>query len=189
MSQLSGVLLAVSLVAASTAVHAQYPDRGANGDGFPGAENVAYAYADVLRVDPIYETVRYREPREECSDEPVERVERGGGDPTGGTILGAIIGGAIGNQVGKGNGRRAATVAGAVIGGAIGRDVDKNNGGPDRRYVDTAQRCRVVDVEREDRRVAGYDVEYRLKGDVFVSRLNYDPGNKLRVRISVSPAD
>ena len=155
----------------------------------PLSENVAYAYADVLRVDPVFETVRFREPRQECTDEPVERVQRGGGDPTGGTIVGAIIGGALGNQVGSGSGRKAATVAGAVIGGAIGRDVDKRNGGPDRRYTDIEQRCRVVDVEREERRVAGYDVEDRFKGDVFLSRLDYDPGNRLRVRVSVSPAD
>ena len=63
------------------------------------------------------------------------------------------------------------------------------NGGPDRVYQDSESRCRVVDIEREDRRIAGYDVEYRYKGDVFVSRLDYDPGNKLRVRVAISPAD
>ena len=177
------------LVAAPLAAQAQVAYRTAADAPSPLSENVAYAYADVLRVDPAFETVRYREPREECYDETVERVERGGGDPTGVTVLGAIIGGAIGNQVGKGNGRKAATVAGAVIGGAIGRDVDKNNGGPDRRYTQVEQRCRTVQVDREERRVAGYDVEYRFKGDVFLSRLDYDPGNRLRVRVSVTPAD
>ena len=167
---------------------AQYGDSSTR-SAYASAENVSYAYADVLRVEPVYELVRYREPRQECYDAEVERVERGGGDPTGGTIVGAIIGGALGNQVGKGNGRKAATVAGAVIGGAIGRDIDKNNGGPDRRYSTTEQRCRTVEVEREDRRIAGYDVEYRWKGDVYMSRLNYDPGNKLRLRVAVSPAD
>ena len=157
--------------------------------GFVPHESVSYGYADVLRVDPVFETVRYREPREECYDEAVTHRERGGGDPTGGTVIGAIIGGVIGNQVGSGNGRKAATAAGAVIGGTIGRDVDRNNGGPDRVYAGSERRCQVVEVEREDRRIAGYDVEYRYKGDVFVSRLDYDPGNKLRVRVSVAPAD
>ena len=177
-------LIALGLGAATT-VHAQGPSDGS----FYSGESVNYGYADVLRVDPIYETVRYREPREECYDEPVVRRERGGGDPTGGTVVGAIIGGVIGNQVGKGRGRDAATVAGAIAGGAIGRNIDKNNGGPDRVYESSERRCRIVDVEREDRRVAGYDVEYRYKGDVFVSRLGYDPGNKLRVRVSIQPAD
>jgi outer membrane lipoprotein SlyB len=43
-------------------------------------------------------------------------------------VLGAIIGGALGNQVGKGDGRKAATIAGAVVGGLVGRDIDRNDG-------------------------------------------------------------
>ena len=45
----------------------------------------------------------------------------------GGTVLGAIVGGALGNQVGKGDGRKAATVAGALAGGAIGHSIEKDN--------------------------------------------------------------
>lgn len=153
--------------------------------GQSGEDNVAYAYADVLRVDPVYEVVRFREPREECYDRPVVHRERGS-DGTGGAIVGAIIGGALGNQVGKGDGRRAATVAGAVIGGAVGRDADRR---PDREYDGVERRCRVAEVEREERRTTGYDVEYRYKDDVFFSRLAYDPGNKLRIRVAVRPAD
>ena len=156
----------------------------------PSLENVSYGYADVLRVDPIYQTTIVREPREECREERVTYRERSGGDATGGTVLGAIIGGAIGNKVGRGDGRRAATVAGAVIGGAIGHDVDKNNGsGPDRAYQGTRENCRIVDVENERREVAGYDVEYRYRGEVFMSRLNYDPGQRLRIRVAISPAE
>jgi outer membrane lipoprotein SlyB len=44
-----------------------------------------------------------------------------------GTAIGAVAGGVLGNQVGKGDGRKAATVAGAVAGGAIGHSVEKNN--------------------------------------------------------------
>ncbi|MBX3692597.1 glycine zipper 2TM domain-containing protein [Dokdonella sp.] len=43
----------------------------------------------------------------------------------GGAVLGAIVGGALGNQVGKGDGRKAATVVGALAGGAIGHDIEK----------------------------------------------------------------
>ncbi len=45
----------------------------------------------------------------------------------GGTLLGAIVGGALGNQVGKGDGRKAATIAGALAGGAVGHNVEKKN--------------------------------------------------------------
>ncbi|MGH8171587.1 MAG: glycine zipper 2TM domain-containing protein [Rhodanobacteraceae bacterium] len=44
-----------------------------------------------------------------------------------GTAIGAVAGGVLGNQVGKGDGRKAATVAGAVAGGAIGHSVEKSN--------------------------------------------------------------
>jgi outer membrane lipoprotein SlyB len=47
----------------------------------------------------------------------------------GGTVLGAIVGGALGNQVGKGDGRKAATIAGAVAGGAIGHNIEKDQRG------------------------------------------------------------
>ena len=157
--------------------------------GAPVAENVAYGYADVLRVDPVYEYYQVNEPREECYDERVVRHEPGGGDPTGGTILGAIIGGVVGNQVGSGSGRAAATAAGAAIGGAVGHNVDRNNGGPGRSYEGAERRCRLVDEPREEQRIAGYDVEYRYRGEVYMSRLDYDPGDRLRVRVSVTPSE
>ena len=34
----------------------------------------------------------------------------------------------------------------------------------------------------------GYDVEYRYRGEVFVSRLDHDPGDRLRIRVAVIPA-
>jgi len=151
-------------------------------------ENVSFTFADVLRADPVFETVRYREPREECFDQDVVVRERGRRS-SGGAVAGAIIGGVLGSQVGSGDGRRAATAAGAIIGGAVGHDSDRRRSGPDREYETTERHCRTIEVEREERRITGYDVEYRLKDDVFFSRLAYDPGNKLRVRVAVSPAD
>ncbi|MBL0165457.1 MAG: glycine zipper 2TM domain-containing protein [Xanthomonadales bacterium] len=47
----------------------------------------------------------------------------------GGTVLGAIVGGALGNQVGKGDGRKAATIVGALAGGAVGHDIEKDRRG------------------------------------------------------------
>ncbi len=165
-------LLLFSATTASAQYNQSYYDE-------PVPENVSYGYAQVLRVDPIYDLVRTRQPEERCDG----RTYRDGGDPTGGTVIGAIVGAAIGNQVGKGDGRKAATVAGAVAGGAIGRSIDKNNGSA------TRPGCRVVEVEREQRQVVGFDVEYQYKGEKYMSRLAYDPGNRLRVRVSVMPDD
>ena len=50
-----------------------------------------------------------------------------------------------------------------------------------------AANCRTVPVEREFRRPIAYDVDYVYKGAKFRSRLAEDPGNRLRIRISISP--
>lgn len=50
-------------------------------------------------------------------------------------------------------------------------------------------RCQPVPVEREERRLAGFDVEYQFKGEKYMSRLPSDPGSRLRVRMSVVPDD
>lgn len=160
------------------------PDRG---------DNVRYDYAQVLRADPVYERVVYTEPQEQCDDDSAyERIgsRRSSGGSAGGTILGAVVGGVLGNQVGKGDGRKAATVAGAVIGGAIGNRAGSGSGGGDR-YGDEIERpgCRTVAVEHEEHNLIGYDVEYRYKGDVYMSRLDRDPGSQVRVRVAVSPVD
>ncbi|KRE92436.1 hypothetical protein ASG87_00515 [Frateuria sp. Soil773] len=56
-------------------------------------------------------------------------VQGGGNGGTLGAVIGAVAGGVLGNQVGKGDGRKAATVAGAVAGGVIGNQVGKHNSG------------------------------------------------------------
>ena len=139
--------------------------------------NVTYGYAQVLRASPVYELVRVRVPEQRCEGTP------GRSDGTAGTVAGALVGGALANQVGKGDGRKASTIAGAVIGGAIGRRIDSNNS------IAGTGRCRMLEVEREERRLAGYDVEYQYKGETYMSRLAADPGIRLRIRIAVSPDD
>lgn len=173
------VLLAASGFAAAGAI-AQ--DRGWDQRD---SDNVRMDWADVLRVDPVYEEVRSDRPREECFDTEVERRDSRGNNGAG-TVLGAIIGGALGNQVGKGDGRKAATIAGAVIGGAIGNDAARRD---DHYYTEPQTRCRTVYEPYSERRIAGYDVQYRYRGDVFMSHLDYDPGERMRVRVSISPAE
>ena len=154
------------LILASAPAFAQSGYRG------PYQENLSYGYAQVLRVQPAYESYS-------SSSEP-RCIERRHSNTSGGTVLGAIVGGALGNQVGKGDGRKAATIAGAVAGGAIGHQVAERNG--------STYECPDGYVQ-EERRVVGYDVEYTYKGENYMSRLPYDPGNRLRVRVSVTPDD
>jgi uncharacterized protein YcfJ len=155
-------------------------------DAPPPAENTKIAYADVLRVDPVYDRVQTNGAHEECEDVPVERRVDGGNNNAAGTVIGAIVGGVLGNTVGKGDGRKAATVAGAVVGGAVGHNVASQD---DRYYAGPERRCRMVQDAAEERRIVGYDVQYRYRGDVYMSRLDYDPGERVRVRVSVAPAE
>ncbi len=48
--------------------------------------------------------------------------------------------------------------------------------------------CQTVPVEREFRRPIAFDVDYVYKGAKFRSRLPEDPGNRLRIRIAITPA-
>jgi uncharacterized protein YcfJ len=173
-------LLLVAPLAAGSAIAQEGPYAPV---GMRHADATSYGYAAVLRADPIYETVRTTHQEQRCGDDGDYR-RPDNGDTTAGTVIGAVIGGALGNTVGKGDGRRAATIAGAVAGGAIGHHVASNNnsgdnGGP----------CHLVDVDRDERRITGYDVEYNYKGDIYAIRMAYNPGNRLRVRVTVVPDD
>jgi len=175
------LVLALAMAALAPNANAQpYPAQGyPPPPPPPPRETVTYGYATVLSVNPAFQTYHVME--QQCDDGGYQRVQN---DTTGGTIVGAIVGGALGNTVGKGDGRTAATVVGAVAGGAIGHNIAKNS---DSGYYQGG--CRMVNVERDDRRPAGFDVEYNYKGDVYVARMPYDPGNRIRVRVSVVPAE
>ncbi len=158
-------------ISASAQRYAEEPHDGAR-----------YAWADVLRVDPVYERVQVREPREEC-DSGDYGYERSADHSTAGTVIGALVGGVLGNTVGKGDGRRAATVAGAVVGGTVGHSAGSRHGA----YPEP--QCHIVDTGREESRLIGYDVQYRYRGNVYGSRLQNDPGDRIRVRVIVEPAE
>ena len=78
----------------------------------------------------------------------IESIGQRKNDLGGGTVLGAIVGGALGNQVGKGDGRKAATIVGALAGGAVGHDIEK-----DRRHSRTYYRI-LVRMDRGGRTYA-----------------------------------
>jgi uncharacterized protein YcfJ len=181
--------LALALVA--TSIHAQdvrYSDQppppppGAPGPAGPD-ENAHYGWADVLRADPVQGVVRTTVPQQQCYNQQV--VQHDPGNSAVGTVLGAVVGGVLGSTVGKGGGRVAATVGGAVVGGAVGNHVSDQGGD----YTTNQTNCQQVNTVSDQRRIIGYDVEYRYRGEVYTSRLNYDPGERLRVRVQVLPAD
>lgn len=58
--------------------------------------------------------------------ESVQAVQQAAPATGVGAVAGGVLGAVVGNQVGKGNGRKAATVLGAVGGGYAGHQVEKN---------------------------------------------------------------
>ena len=66
----------------------------------------------------------------------------------------------------------------------VGAVKDRLGGSPD---DDEYENCRMQPVIREFRRPIAYDVDYVYRGSKFRTRMARDPGNRLRVRVSVTP--
>jgi uncharacterized protein YcfJ len=141
-------------------------------------------FGRVVRVQPRVEQIRT--PRRECRTDyvqaPVQQQRS-----QGGTVIGGITGALLGSQVGGGNGKVAAAAAGAIAGAMVGDHVD-NDG---RNYApgvqeQAVQRCRTVDAVEQ--RTNGYDVTYDYRGHSYTTVMSRDPGDRVRVRVSVEPA-
>jgi uncharacterized protein YcfJ len=140
-------------------------------------------FGRVVRVQPRIEQVRT--PRQECRTEYVQvpvQQQRG----SGGTVVGGIAGALLGSQVGGGNGKVAAAAAGAIAGAMVGDHVENDNRGYGNQVQEQAVRqCRTVDSI--ENRNAGYDVTYEYRGHTYNTLTNREPGDRIRLRVSVEP--
>ena len=50
-----------------------------------------------------------------------------------------------------------------------------------------ARNCRMEPVVKEHRRTIAYDVDYMYRGAKFRTRMDRDPGYRLRIRIAIAP--
>lgn len=133
-----------------------------------------YDYAKVKSVRAVYKNVVVNHPMEHCYQVQYRTRHH---DPVP-TIAGTIIGGVIGHAIGD---SRASTVAGAIIGGSIAHDSQRHI-----RRVE--QRCEIVDYQRETiRKLKGYKVKYRYKGETYQTFMKKHPGDNVKVRVKVSP--
>ena len=150
-------------------------------------------FGRVTRVQPRVEQIR--QPREECRTEYVQApAYQAQAQPqqrsAGGAIVGALIGGLAGNQIGRGSGRAAATAVGAVAGAVVGDKVD-NQGRPVQQYSSeypqeqAVRQCRMVDAWES--RTVGYDVTYDYRGRSYTSMMDRDPGQRVRLHVTVEP--
>jgi uncharacterized protein YcfJ len=149
----------------------------------------SYKTAQVLESRALYEVVEVSRPQEQCWEEE-SVVDRYSGDRGSKTpvIVSTILGGAIGNAVGhnKSN-QRVGAVIGAVLGHSIGRDIMRRNEQPSSHEYQTVQRCKTVYHQHEEERLIGYRVTYLYNGEEYSVTTKTDPGDEIRVRVSVQP--
>ena len=112
------------------------------------------------------------------------------------TVVGGIAGAVLGSKVGGGSGTYAATAIGSMVGGMAGRGIYDQTQRD--RYV-RAGVVRVCDPEPAgggygsgyggsgDGRASAYDVAYEYNGRRYTRRMDYHPGERVRVRVDVSP--
>lgn len=146
-------------------------------------------FGRVVSVAPQVEQIN--QPRQECRTEyvqvqpqPQPQQQRS----IGGSLIGGIAGGLLGNQVGGGNGRTAATAAGAIAGAIAGDRIDNNGGQQQYQQApreEAIRQCRTVD--HWESRTNGYNVTYEYHGRNFTSVLPYDPGQRVRLHVAVTP--
>ena len=142
-------------------------------------------YAEVIETRPVYQSVSYAVPEEHCRIE--RRPAQARRVSATGPILGAIVGGALGNAIGhKRRNKQVGAVVGAALGGSIGYDVARKR--RDRSVAGhEVEVCDAVERHRTEERFMGYDVTYRYAGERYTARMDNHPGERIRVRVRVTP--
>ncbi|MCF7751742.1 hypothetical protein KQ945_13375 [Bacillus subtilis subsp. subtilis] len=141
-------------------------------------ENVKFDYAQVLNVEPVFQTLRATRTEEHC--EPVSTRTLAPVNVTGEEP-----------QEDKGRFGRFMDSVRSIFRREDGTEEEAPvaeaptpaaNNGPL-----LTRECRIIPVGREFRRPIAYDVDYVYKGTKYRSRLPEDPGNRLKIRVSITP--
>ena len=120
-------------------------------------ENVRLDYAQVLAVEPVYQTLRASRTEMRCEEVPAPKPAQPAEEGRWSRLVDSVKG------------------------------VFTSDPKPEPRAEPAKPSCRMVPVDREFRRPIAYDVDYVYKGFKYRSRLAEDPGNRLRIRVSVMP--
>ena len=131
------------------------------------AENVRIEYAQVLKVEPVYQTLRATRTEERCESTPVIQVPVPDEHREQPGVFSRMVDSVKGLFAREEEAPQPAPVAAA----------------PARRNAN----CQLVQVDRQFQRPIAYDVDYVYKGTKYRSRLAEDPGNRLRIRVAVTP--
>ncbi|MFT6914900.1 MAG: hypothetical protein ACJAWL_001199 [Motiliproteus sp.] len=149
-------------------------------------------FARVVAVDPITQAVSQRIPHQQCWTEQVRYQDADDGHRSNtAAIFGGILGAAIGNNIGRNHhrdNRNIKTLAGGLLGAAIGGDIGASNRARQTpaRYR-SEERCSTEYETRWQQTITGYNVTYKYQGETYRTRMDYDPGDKIRVQVQVRP--
>lgn len=168
--KLSTILLATGLLGLSSQVLAE--------------RDYHEEYAKVIESRPVIRMVERVDYERQCQPRVVRYQERrsNGSDRFFGSVVGAAIGHALGHNSKH---RTGATIAGAIIGSNIAGDNHRTARSNER----LENQCFMQPVTWEEEQVIGYDVVYRYNGRKYETRLPYEPGKRLKIRIQVLPVD
>ncbi|MDQ3027095.1 MAG: glycine zipper 2TM domain-containing protein [Pseudomonadota bacterium] len=174
------VALAVGTIftALAPAAFAQYysGDDNRNRDYRDGRDN-RREFARVIESRPLHETANRRD---ECWNPRAGHFEEVRGDNKTrigkGAAIGAVAGGVLGHQVDSGGG----TAVGAILGGILGHHLERRNDSNDAQNDLDFSRCRVVS-DGGSSNIVGYDVRYEYNGREYVTRMDREPGRRLRL--------
>ena len=123
-----------------------------------------------------------------------------GGSQTGrtvATVVGGVVGAVLGSQVGGGSARYATSAIGSMVGGQVGGSIYDQT--QRQRQQGQVTVCDPVPTSGGYNSNAGYgnarygnaqdayDVTYEYNGRRYTSRMNYDPGQRVRIRVDVTP--
>lgn len=168
-------------VAASLTAPAAFAGRYSDYD-----DNRRGAYAKVLKVTPIYKTIEVASPERNCWNESTTSYVEHHRNSGANAFVGGLIGGIIGHQFGRGKGKHAATAMGTLIGASIGAENSKIARTP---RVSSVQKCRTSHSYYTEEQRVGYRVKYKYQGRIYHSRMDRHPGNRMRVRVNIEPAE
>lgn len=118
------------------------------------------------------------------------------------TVVGGIAGAVLGSKVGGGSGSYAASAIGSMVGGMAGRQIYDQT--QRNRYGQRQGTVRVCDPEPVGSygsagygnngygnyragNATAYDVTYEYQGRQYTRRMDHHPGDRVRVRVDVSP--
>ncbi len=139
-----------------------------------------YDYATVLEATPVVKIVQRTDYERECKPKVI-RYERRARD--GSALVGTILGAAVGHALGsRSKHRTGVTIAGALVGKEIGKS---NSRVVTNERVE--QHCDMIPVTWDEEQVVGYNVVYRYNDRTFESRLPYQPGDTLKIRVLLTP--